>query len=97
MRPPAPTTLQYSFPAAGPDTMVLTSTVSVSGIDGTVVGSHLAKASFTTAVLKHPQRFKPSPQNLTSATTASGPGSKIKYTVPLLGSTVLGLTGKASN
>ena len=91
-------TLQYSFPAAGPDTMVFTSTVSVSGIDGTVVGTaSLAKASFTTAVLKHPQRFKPSPQNLTSATTASGPGSKIKYTVPLLGSTVLGLTGKASN
>lgn len=44
----------------------------------------------------HPPPFSPSPQTLTAATTASGPGSKIKYT--FLGSTtVLGLNGTASD
>jgi hypothetical protein len=38
----------------------------------------------------------PSPQGLTSATTANGPGCKIKYTVS--GSTsVLGFSGTASS
>lgn len=92
-------TLKYSFPAAGPDTMVVTSTVSVDALKGTVVGTaSLAKGSFTTAVTKHPQKFKPSPQTLTAATKAGGPGSQIEYTVKILGgSTVLGLTGTASN
>lgn len=91
-------TLKYTFPAAGPDTMVITTTVSVDGLSGTVVGTaSLAKGSFTSAVTKHPQKFKPSPQTLKAATKAGGAGSQVKYTVPILGTTVLGLAGTASN
>jgi len=91
-------TLVYSIPAAGPDTMVVTATVIVDDIfTGTVVGTaSLAKGSFTSAILKHPQAFKPSPQTLTAATTATGAGSKVKYTA-LGSSTVLGLSGSASD
>jgi|HubBroStandDraft_1064217.scaffolds.fasta_scaffold02218_8 hypothetical protein len=90
-------TLKISFPAAGPDTMVFTATVSVDGFTGTVVGTaSLAKDSFTKAVLKHPQAFTPSPQTLTAAKKAGGPGSQVKYTV-LGSSTVLGLSGTASD
>jgi hypothetical protein len=90
--------LQYAIPAAGPDTMVVTATVIVDDIfTGTVVGTaSLAKGSFTSAILKHPQAFKPSPQTLTAATTASGRGSKVKYTA-LGSSTTLGLSGSASD
>ena len=42
--------------------------------------SYLKAGSWTTAVLKHPGVFSPSPQKLTAAKTAGGPGSKIKYT-----------------
>jgi len=91
-------TLEYTFPAAGPDTMVITANVSVDGISGTVVGTaSLAKGSFTSAVLKHPTKFSPSPQTLTAAKTASGTGSKVKYSAALIGSTTLGLAGTASN
>jgi hypothetical protein len=92
-------TLKYSFPAAGPDTMVVTATISIDDIKGTVVGSvSLAKGSFTAAVTKHPQKFTPSPQTLTAAAKAGGPGSQVEYTVKLLGgSTILGLAGTASN
>jgi hypothetical protein len=92
-------TLKYTFPAAGPDTMVFTATVSVDGFKGTVVGTvSLAKGSFTSAILKHPQKFTPSPQTLKPAKTAAGPGNKVEYTVKILGgSTILGLTGTASN
>jgi hypothetical protein len=56
----------------------------------------LKAGSWTTAVLKHPTKFKPSPQKLTSAKTAGGPGCKIKYTVE--GSTtVLGFSGTGSS
>lgn len=56
----------------------------------------LKAGSWTTAVLKHPTVFKPSPQKLTSAKSASGPGCKIKYVVE--GSTsVLGFAGTGSN
>jgi len=90
-------TLKYTFPAAGPDTMVITTAISDNGLNGTVVGTaSLAKGSFTSAVIKHPQKFKPSPQALTAATTASGPGSKVKYS-SVLGTCVLGLKGSASN
>jgi hypothetical protein len=90
-------TLKYAFPAAGPDTLVMTAKISVSGLKGTVVGTaSLAKGSFTSAVTTHPNKFKPSPQTLKAATTAGGHGSQIKYS-SVLGTTVLGLSGTASN
>jgi hypothetical protein len=93
-----PSTLKYTFPAKGPDTMVVSAKVSADGISGTVVGTaSLAKGSFTRAVLKHPTRFEPSTQTLTSATTATGPGSKVEYSASILGATVLGLSGNATN
>jgi hypothetical protein len=56
----------------------------------------LKAGSWTTAVLKHPGVFKPSPQTLKSATTAGGRGCKVKYTI--FGSTtVLGFHGTGSN
>lgn len=91
-------TVKYTFPPAGPDTMVITATGTVEGISGTVVGTvSLAKGSFTHLVTKHPQKFTPSPQNLTAATSAGGPGSQIKYSAAIVGTTVLGLSGTASN
>jgi len=58
--------------------------------------SYLKTGSWTTAVLKHPTTFAPSPQKLTAAKTATGPGCKVKYTVD--GDTsVLGFSGTASN
>jgi hypothetical protein len=91
-------TLKYSFPAAGPDTMVFTAKITVNGLKGTVVGTaSLAKGSFTGTVTKHPQKFKPTPQTLTAATTAGGPGSQVKYTAGPFGTTVLGLAGTATN
>jgi hypothetical protein len=90
-------TLKYSFRPAGPDTMVFTATVTIDGIKATIVGTvSLAKGSFTAAVTRHPEKFTPTPQTLTAATTASGAGSKVKYTV-FGSSTTLGLTGTASN
>jgi hypothetical protein len=69
---------------AGPQSSVVTDT------------TFLKAGSWTTAVLQHPGVFKPSPQTLKSATTPSGPGCKIKYTV--LGSTtVLGFHGTGSS
>lgn len=94
-------TLEYTFPAAGPDKMVITTKISVSltaKITGTVVGTvSLAKGSFKkAAILKHPTKFAPSPQTLTAATTSGGAGSQVKYTA-LGSSTVLGFGGTASN
>ena len=58
--------------------------------------TYLKAGSWTTAVLKHPGVFKPSPQTLTSATTANGPGCKVKYTI--FGSTtILGFHGTGSS
>jgi hypothetical protein len=91
-------TLKYTLPSTGSDTMVFTTNVSLLGFTGTVVGTaSLAKGSFTSAVLKHPQKFTPSPQTLTPAKKASGAGSKVEYTVAILGSTTLGISGSASN
>ncbi|HXM22522.1 MAG TPA: hypothetical protein VN948_14800 [Terriglobales bacterium] len=56
----------------------------------------LKPGSWTNAVLKHPTVFKPSPQKLTSAKSASGPGCKVKYTI-LSSTTVLGFHGTGSN
>jgi hypothetical protein len=56
----------------------------------------LKAGSWTNAVLKHPGVFKPSPQKLTSATSAGGPGCKVKYTI--IGSTtVLGFRGNGAS
>lgn len=91
-------TVKYSFPAAGPDTMVISTNISIDGINGTVVGTaSLAKGSFTSAILKHPTRFQPVTQKLTAAKKGGGQGSQVKYSAPLIGSTTLGLSGKASN
>jgi len=70
--------------ATGPSGLMLTDT------------SYLQTGSWTTAVLKHPGVFKPSPQKLTPAKTANGPGSKLSYTI-FNGTTVLGFTGTISN
>ena len=73
-------------------TLILTGPQSAMVTDTT----YLKANSWTTAVLKHPGVFSPSPQKLTSATTASGPGCKVKYTV--FGSTtVLGFHGTGSS
>jgi len=56
----------------------------------------LQAGSWTTAVLKHPGVFKPSPQKLTSATNANGPGCKVKYTI-FGSSTVLGFNGTGAS
>jgi len=91
-------TLKYSIPASGPDTMVITTSVSVDGLNGTVVGTvSLAHGSFKSGILKHPAKFAPATQTLKAATKAGGAGSQVKYTVPLLGSTTLGIAGSASN
>ena len=58
--------------------------------------TYLKAGSWTIAVLKHPGVFTPSPQTLTSATSANGPGCKVKYTI--FGSTtVLGFHGTGSS
>jgi hypothetical protein len=69
----------------------------VDGVSVMVTDTTFLKAgSWTTAVLKHPGVFAPSPQKLTAAKTAGGPGCKIKYTV--FGNTsVLGFKGTGSN
>lgn len=75
-----------------------TLTLIVAGPSGLMVTdtTFLKTGSWTTAVLKHPTVFKPSPQKLTSAKTATGPGCKVKYTI--FGSTtVLGFHGTGSN
>ena len=92
-----PATIVYDFPSTSNSKIVITATVKVLGISGNVTGTaQLAKGSFTSAVKTHPTKFKPSPQTLTPATKAGGPGSQVSYKA--LGSTtVLGLSGSASN
>jgi hypothetical protein len=73
-------------------TLILTGPQNVMVTDTTF----LKPGSWTTAVLKHPGVFTPSPQTLKSATTATGPGCKVKYTI--FGSTtVLGFHGTGSS
>jgi hypothetical protein len=95
----------YKFTTTSPSKMIVkltstadTLTLIVAGPSGLMVTetTFLKTGSWTTAVLKHPTVFKPSPQKLTSAKTATGPGCKIKYTI--FGSTtVLGFHGTGSN
>jgi len=80
------------------DILTLIASGSIDGFNFQVTGTaYLQPHSWTNNVLKHPTTFSPSPQNLTAAKKANGPGSKVKYTVQGLGSTVLGLSGSASN
>jgi len=74
----------FTLVVAGPEGLMITDT------------TYLKAGSWTTAVLKHPTVFKPSPQKLKSAKTAGGPGCQLKYTIA--GSTtVLGFHGTGSN
>jgi hypothetical protein len=70
--------------AAGPEGLTVTST------------TYLAAGSWTTGVLAHPETFTPSPQELTSAASAGGPGCQIEYVIEGI-TTVLGFSGTASN
>jgi hypothetical protein len=80
------------------DTLTLIIAGKVGGGSVMVTDTTFLKAgSWTTAVLKHPGVFSPSPQNLTAAKTAGGPGCKIKYTVFGNNTSVLGFSGTASN
>jgi hypothetical protein len=93
------------FTTTSPSKMIIslgstsdTMTLLVAGPSGLMVTSTtvLKANSWTTAVLMHPAVFTPSPQRLTSAKKAGGPGCKIKYTI--FGSTsVLGFHGTASS
>jgi hypothetical protein len=89
--------MRVVLPSQGPDTVILMASVKEFGVTVTVIGTvALRHGSFPSSVLVHPTTFSPSPQTLTAATSATGPGSKIKYT--LLGnSTVLGFSGTASD
>jgi len=93
------TLLKYIFPATGPSKMVFSSKISISGIRGTIIGTvSLANHSFIARIVKqHPEKFRPSPQTLTAATSAGGAGSQIQYSATGFGTTVLGLSGSASN
>jgi len=82
--------------------VVLTPTADIAGLSAMigidpVVGTiYLAPGSWKQTVLSHPRAFSPSPQDLTPATSATGPGSKIQYTFENI-TTILGLTGTASS
>jgi hypothetical protein len=81
--------------ASTADTLTFIVTDTKNGL--VVTDTNFLKAgSWTTAVLKHPGVFKPSPQALKSATTAGGPDCKVKYTIFGL-TTVLGFHGMGSS
>jgi hypothetical protein len=89
--------MTYTRPA-GPSKLIVTTTVSEFGIPVTLTATvQLARGSFAASALTHPAKFRPSPQTLTAATVAGGPGSQFKYSASLFGTTVLGLSGTASN
>ena len=90
-------TMKITVPPQGKDNLILTANLKEVGLTITAVGTAaLRNGSFPLSVLVHPTTFQPSPQPLTAAATATGPGSKLKYT--FLGSTsVLGFTGTASD
>jgi hypothetical protein len=79
------------------DTLTLVFASKIDGFSFTITDTTaLAAGSWTTAVLEHPGVFTPSPQTLTAAESASGPGSKFKYTFEGT-ATVLGVDGTASS
>jgi hypothetical protein len=51
---------------------------------------------FSLTSITHPKAFAPSPQNITAATSATGSGSKLQYTIEGF-TTVPGVTGTASS
>jgi hypothetical protein len=63
----------------------------------TVVTAYLAAGSWNSFILMHPVPFSPSPQTLTSATVAGGPGTQLRYTTNNGAVTVVGMAGTASN
>lgn len=74
------------------DTLILVSAVTKDGITVMFTDTtSLAPGSWTSAVLQHPLPFAPSPQTLAS------PTSKLKYSGSFLGTTVVGISGTASN
>jgi len=62
----------------------------------TTLTAYLAPGSWNSAVFMHPLPFAPSPQTLTAATVAGGPGTQLKYS-RLGAGTVVGMAGTASN
>ena len=89
-------TLKISIPAKGGDNVILSASVRELGIKLQVTATAaLRKGSFPSSALQHPTTFHPTPQNLTTATSPTGPGSKISYTA-LGTTTVLGFSGTAS-
>ena len=93
----SPADMTITIPKKGGETLFISSNVSVSGVTATITGTAaMAHGAFTSAALKHPVPFK-SPQTLAPAKTANGPGSKVSYSAILIGKTVLGLTGKATD
>lgn len=79
------------------DTLTLIFASSIDGFSFTITDTTTLEAgSWTTAVLEHPEVFTPSPQTLTAAKSAAGPGSKFEYTFGGA-ATVLGVDGTASN
>jgi hypothetical protein len=74
------------------DTLILVSAVTKDGITVAITDTtSLAPGSWTSAVLQHPLPFDPSPQTLAS------PASKLKYASEFTGTTVVGISGTASN
>jgi hypothetical protein len=95
----------YKFTTKSPSKMIInlrstadTLTLIAAGPSGLVVTdtTFLKAGSWTTTVLKHPKPFKPSPQKLTSAKNATGPGCKVKYVI-VGTTTVLGFNGTGSS
>jgi hypothetical protein len=68
------------------------STFAFAQIRGTIF---LKPGSWNKTVLEHITAFSPSPQNITAATSPTGPGSKLE--VDTGGATIYGLTGTASS
>jgi hypothetical protein len=64
----------------------------IAPIKGTI---YLKPGSWHKTVLEHMRAFSPSPQDLTAATSRTGPGSKLSYSYE--GTTTLGLSGTASS
>jgi len=89
--------MTFTVPSQGPDYVLLNAAFQELGLTVTFAGrAALKHGSFTSAVFTHPTPFSPSPQKLVSATTATGPGTRIQYTIQGL-TTVLGFSGGASN
>lgn len=93
---PSPSKMTITL-AGKADILSLVLAISVDGQNVVITDTtYLAKGSWPMTVLKHPTVFSPSPQELTSAKTADGPGCKLKYSIDE-SATVLGFSGHASS